>query len=89
MSKFDPDFSTLGQPDPNGEFRRLVRASPYTRADIAELLDRSVPTINAYMATKSSKKWRRVDPSLVKTLRHILRDQETAVEEARKRMGVT
>lgn len=87
MSKFDPVFADLT--DPNDEFRRLVRASPFTRAEVAKLLSLSVPTINAYMATKKAKKWRRVDPSTIKTLRHILRDQESAVEDARKRMGVT
>jgi predicted transcriptional regulator len=86
MSKYDPQFADLT--DPNDEFRRLVRASPFTRSEIAKLLKLSVPTINAYMATRRAKKWRRVDPSTIKALRHILRDQETAVEDARKRMGV-
>lgn len=86
MSAFDPQFTDLT--DPNDEFRRLVRASPYTRAEIASLLKLSVPTINAYMSTKRAKKWRRVDPSTIKTLRHILRDQETAVAETRKKFGL-
>lgn len=69
--------------DPNAEFRRLVRKSGRRRREIARLLDRSLPTIHAYMSTRTSKKWRRVDPALVKRLRDILTDQESVAEEAR------
>lgn len=70
--------------DPNEEFRRLVRKSGRKRSEIARLLGRSLPTIHAYMATRTSRKWRRVDPSLVKRLRDTLKEQESAAETVKQ-----
>lgn len=84
MSIYRPKLETTV--DPNDEFRRLVRACPFTRRQVAILLRKSVPTINAYMSPRTSKKWRRVHPATIRELRGLLMKQESVLLESIKKL---
>ena len=57
----------------NDKFKEMVRESGFSRKQIAAMMNLSLDTVHAYMATETQKKFRAVDPGTVRRLREVLR----------------